>query len=524
MAIKARTRRKQPAPYNWRRSWAEATGSRGGFQAANSRTDFKPHPRHDSGKGDKLTETRRESKAERLFDMSKANGNGKKEPASCEEPKSQAPSMGKEVNALVQHIDALEGTLPLVMFLMFGHRGVCTKEYREFLRAKGELIESDADNEQYGIGIPYLMEIRRPEQRMIHANVGYTIMPRSFVVGLVSQFDFFLSRMLRCLFHMRPELLNASEKQIPFGQLLQFNDMNEAKEYVLEKEIDAVLRMSHTDQFAWLEKQFSLPLRKDLDVWPIFIEFTERRNLFVHCNGVVSSQYRAVCCSQGVEESELPPIGEVLDVTSKYFRRGYRCVFEIGVKLAHVLWRKVAPQDRLEADRNLNSTIYELIADEKYSQAIILGRFAVETLKKHATEEYRRMMIVNLAQAYKWSGEQKMTDSLLAKDDWSACAGSFQLALAVLCDRFDEAGRIMRRLGSAGEIKEGQYQHWPLFKEFRKTNEFMAAYEELYGHAFAMVQQAPAHKTKADESSLQIGEAIKHVESLLTEYDGPEHI
>jgi hypothetical protein len=53
MAIEARTRRKQTAPYKGRRSWAEATGSPGAaFKRRSSGTDFKPNSRHYSREGD----------------------------------------------------------------------------------------------------------------------------------------------------------------------------------------------------------------------------------------------------------------------------------------------------------------------------------------------------------------------------------------------------------------------------------------------------------------------------------------
>lgn len=89
-----------------------------------------------------------------------------------------------------------------------------------------------------------------------------------------------------------------------------------------------------------MENNFKIPLREGLEVWAKFIEITERRNLFVHCDGIVSKQYLEVCNKHGFDFSKPLSVGEKLDVVPDYFESAYECLFEVGVKLGHVLWRK----------------------------------------------------------------------------------------------------------------------------------------------------------------------------------------
>jgi hypothetical protein len=44
-------------------------------------------------------------------------------------------------------------------------------------------------------------------------------------------------------------------------------------------------------------------------------------------------------------------------VAQPYFLASHDCLFEIGVKLAHVLWRKSFPADREAADQELAVTL-----------------------------------------------------------------------------------------------------------------------------------------------------------------------
>jgi hypothetical protein len=200
--------------------------------------------------------------------------------------------------------------------------------------------------------------------------------------------------------------------------------------------------------------------------------------------GKVSAQYLAICDQHGVDYHPVrPKLGHVLDVTPEYFDRAYSCIFEIGVKLAHVLWRKILPGERRGADSNLIGLIYDLLEEKKYDLAIFLGQFSVLTLKEHFDDDLRRRMVINLAQAYKWKNARDRMEEIIAGEDWSSCSQEFKLAIAVLRDQFLEAAKIMKLIGRTGEVREGDYRKWPLFEAFRKSQEFVDAHQEIFGHA-----------------------------------------
>lgn len=93
-------------------------------------------------------------------------------------------------------------------------------------------------------------------------------------------------------------------------------------------------------------------------------------------------------------------------------------------------------------------------------------------------------MLVNLAQANKWSGNAAKCKELLDQQDWSAAAREFSLAVAVLNNRWREAAEIMKAIGADGELPKRVYSEWPIFREFRKTVEFTSAYSDIFGEAF----------------------------------------
>lgn len=270
---------------------------------------------------------------------------------------------------------------------------------------------------------------------------------------------------------------------------MRFDSIDAAREHIIAEEIESFLRNSHIEHFEWLESRLKIPLRKDLPSWATFVEVTQRQNLYVHCDGCISNQYLDICRNNGVALDGIA-VGSPLKIDSKYFSQAFSSLFEIGVKLAHVTWRKLAPDQLEAADKTLNEVCFELLQNERYKLAHELLLFATSTLKKHSSALYRRMFVINRAIASKFGSIGNPADCL-GLEDWSDCAVYFTLAKVVFEDQFDAAASIMKVIGPNGEmVNRAAYDSWPLFKSFRETNQFRDTYKELFGQEF-VVEQTP---------------------------------
>lgn len=313
--------------------------------------------------------------------------------------------------------------------------------------------------------------------------------PPSLFVALVSNFDAFLGDLLRAIFETKAELLGSSEKNFTFSQILELGSVEEIRRTLIEKEVESVLRESHSEHFAWMERRFGLPLTKGLESWPNFIEITERRNLFVHADGIVSSQYLAVCRKHGAtKEVEGLKKGDVLEVSTEYFNAAYACILEIGVKLAHVLWRKIFPETRHHADGSFNDLCFNLIVDEKWDLSILLLEFACNTFREFSTESMRRYMILNLAQSYKWAGKNERCAKLLDGEDWSACSDSLRIAERALREDYDEVAALIQICSQGDKIGKAELRDWPIFREVRQSSLIQKKFSEIYGEPLLEVE------------------------------------
>lgn len=385
------------------------------------------------------------------------------------------------LDRFLRRIDSLAGTLPLTMIVINAVQRSTDEAYTAF--AEDHVVEAEEGEGVY-VKQDKLRQFKRLSRRLSDSSIALEIVPRSFLAALVGQYDAFLGNLISELLNVKPEILNGSDRNLTYSQLTEFESMEDARRYVVEKEVESVLRKSHSSHFDWLEAKFGIPLRKGLDVWPTFIELTERRNLFAHIDGVVSSQYLDVCSEHGALRDGVA-FGDRLRVDPDYFEEAFNAVYELAVKLTHVLWRKLIPGERGKADWDLVDITYNLLEEERYELARVIADFSLVTLKTHESELTRRTLVINRAQAYKWLGDRDTAIQIVEDEDWSAMSDKFHLAVAVVKDEFDAAERVMRKIGvDSDELPPFAYKDWPLFKEFRKSDQFLAAYKDMTGDEF----------------------------------------
>ena len=311
--------------------------------------------------------------------------------------------------------------------------------------------------------------------------------PSMILLPLVSQYDAFIANLLKVLFQKKPECIFSAERQVSFSEIAELNSIEDIRNSILEKEVEKIIRESHSKQFDLMEKYFGIELKKGLDVWPDFIEITERRNLLAHTNGVVSKQYLSICNHHEIAAEKIQKLGDKLSFTGQYFVHAFDVFFEISIKLSHVLWRKLQPEEIELSDNHYSVKCYDLIVAGNYEVAIKLLDFICGKEKKHSNENILLIMKFNRCNAHRLAKRQARCIELLDEIDTSALGIEFKLAEAVLRNQFDHAGKLMRQIGDRHEvIGKRCYSEWPIFEGFRESNQFLKAYEEIFGEPFTV--------------------------------------
>lgn len=394
-------------------------------------------------------------------------------------------SFNKNVEVFIENIESLANTLPVVLGTIEQTLGKAIKVHQQFLESNCEKEEKDGKF-FYIVKQEHIRRNKKLRKEINYSRIAHQIIQRNFVVSLVSQYDSFLGGLIRTMYFIKPELIDASDKKLTFTNLVELGSVQEARDYIIEKEIDAILRGSHSNQLTWFEQKIG-KIRDKITCWPEFIELTERRNLFVHNNGVVTNQYLRVCKENGVKFEKEISLDDELLVEPKYFEKAFKCIFEIGVLLSQAVWRKFIPEKIEDADSNIINLSYELIHNAEYDLAIRILDFFNKYIKDYSSQDLLLRLLLNRAQAYKWSGNTQKCKEILDEKDWSACSDIFKLATQVLKDDFESAYKSMHRLGSqSNEIDKSKYKEWPIFKEIRREKEFIENFESIFGESYEL--------------------------------------
>ena len=344
-------------------------------------------------------------------------------------------------------------------------------------------LEVDGDEATEIIAVKDLRKTLREIERH-NSSSPVTTLEKSLFISIFSVFDKFVGDLVAVLYKKKPDLYNNISKEISLSEALKYPSMDELREVFLDKEIESIRRKSYIEQFKDLESRFSVKLTK-FDAWPYFIERAQRRNLFTHCDGVVSKQYLDICKDAGVKFKETKEIGDQLEIGAKYLFQSCMLMSQVGVMLGQTLWRKVREDELVKADSHLSNIVFDYLHMEHWGNAISISKFA-HGLPKISTDEMERIFSVNHAIALNAIDERKAAKKVLDKKDWSATTYDFKLAYAVLIEDYTDAEVLMCKLGKEGELLvELSYHDWPLFREFRDTEEFFRGYENVYGYKYS---------------------------------------
>jgi len=395
-------------------------------------------------------------------------------------------NLNKNLETFLRHIDAIRDTYPMTMLLIQPYNKKANDDFKKFLKESVKEIEDDNGKKRILVKADESKKFETLERNASTSALAGKIIPESLFVSLISQYDAYLTRLLRAIYEIKPDLLNGSERNLTFSQLVEMETIDNAREFIIDKEIDTVLRKSHSEQFDYLEKLIGITLRENLPIWQTFIEITERRNLLVHCDGVISNQYLKNCKEHKCKIDKIK-VGNRLGVELEYFSSAYKCLYEIATKLTHTIWRKLLVSDLKDADRELNDVCFHLINTNSFELADILLDFGCGQ-KRHFNDSLKNVFIVNGSLSKYLQDKKEEARKILDKKDWSASSDDFKLAYAVLTDDYENTYEIMIKIGDNGEVDQSDYKQWPLFNQIRKEEKFKETFKLIFKDDYSVME------------------------------------
>lgn len=318
------------------------------------------------------------------------------------------------------------------------------------------------------------------ESRMKYHDAALRLLHETSVQQLVNFYERLIGDIARS-YIFRNAQVAAKNQSFTYEQILEFGSLDEVKRAVVEAQVTDLIRKNDTvGQLKWLKEQMNVDVRSQFPEFKKFRHLELRRHAIVHAGGIATSEYLRQLKKLGGEESATE--GTPLVLSSEEIEQAWEIVYALGAVTVHLA--SVGDARRLDdrgqeerADGQLNAAAFWAIEQRRYGAAERILTYAHKRRLSKTTDQL--MVLVNLAQTYKWQGRDEECTQLLSEYDWEATSDQFRVCVAVL--REEAPKEYLARAVKNGDITLANLYEWPVFSKFREQEEFPVIVEEVFG-------------------------------------------
>ena len=354
------------------------------------------------------------------------------------------------------------------------------REVVQVLENENDLVETEGPLRIYGTTEETLRSLHSKLERIQRVDRGMAGLPAALLMSIVATFDTTMADVIRSLLTLKPELFQSTSKTIPLSEVLQAESISAVKEKVISDEIYKFSRGSHEEAVQYIEKTFHVQIIGVWKRWPDFIEVFERRNLLAHGEKTFTKRYVSNCLEHGHKGSD-KLLDTAVELSPVYLVQALEVLLEFSILVVFSLWRKQFAAQENDAFACLNEVAFKLIEEKRYVVPIRVYEYALSLKNTIAKDETKKMLIVNLASAYKHNKEEKKCNEVLNGVDWSGSADKFKVCVYALKEDLDEFRRLLPSTVASKAIEATHLKKWPVFDFVRDTTGFITIYKEIFG-------------------------------------------
>ena len=203
------------------------------------------------------------------------------------------------------------------------------------------------------------------------------------------------------------------------------------------------------------------------------IEIFQRRNLFVHNNGIVNSTYLKNVPEKYIQSKRIKKDCG-LQASQKYLDRAMETVHLFGFMLMQLCWRKWKKNNHEAADRVFWDFTYDTLTQERYE---FTKRVACSASAIKIARPFRRLIIINQAIASRELGEEARVRGLVKECEWMPMSIDVQIAIHTLRREYNRVYSLLKEAAVSGDIKHIS-KDWPLFRPINHEPQFIQAFEQ----------------------------------------------
>lgn len=302
---------------------------------------------------------------------------------------------------------------------------------------------------------------------------------KSSVISLCTNLETLASWMMTEFFLLIDNGSALDKKNLSFKELNEIGSIEDARKYLIDDELDDIFRKSFKDWFGIIDSKFNITKEFKEESWNIeeINELYQRRNLFVHTDGVVNDFYLKKCDKRLIGDLQK---GAQISASPEYILDKVKII----ERLAWFMYYKFC-QARYHKD--INELFYNV--NNKMLPHMLRNCDAITEIwksifnNKKVDEEAVIVAKINFFLYYRINGrlEEVVTD--LKGFNTSHYANHYVMAKSIILgeDCFEE---VKQYIGSIDDNEFFSCLDWPLFSLIKNKPEYKDLFEERLDSIF----------------------------------------
>lgn len=294
------------------------------------------------------------------------------------------------------------------------------------------------------------------------------LLRKNSLITLMSTFETLISNIIQEFYNKFPNAFSSDNKKISLSEIRELGSIEDAEKYLIDSEIDSVLRNNINFQMEYLTKTLSLNTDQIDKYMDELTEVSQRRNIVVHNNGIVNRQYVKKTPNSFIHDDIVED--KEIDIDISYLQDKLRLIHLIGIILIQQSIRKWEKQNIERANDLLNNILFDAIVEKDYLLAENICSYIYSI--NISSERDKKMFIINHAICLKKQDKIKEMEELLSKYDWSAVSTDLVMALNALKGNSIEFYKSLKNLIKTSGLESHSLKTWPIFDDFREDKKF----------------------------------------------------
>ena len=293
-----------------------------------------------------------------------------------------------------------------------------------------------------------------------------SLLYQNSLISLISAVECFLSQIIHTYYDAVPDAMSDKDKVFSFDDLSNFDSVEDARLYLIEKKVTDLMRGSFTDWISFFRSQAGLSMSYLDPFMDTLVETCERRNLLVHNAGIVNSIYLS---KVSAELRKGKRKGNKLHLTRKYLDQRIDYFELYSILIVSELWKKLKPEDHSRSDI-LSYVGYRHILQARWGITEGIGYLMMQD--KKMKEPARLVGALNYWLAVKRQGRWDEVKKQAEAEDFSAKGARYQLGHLALLEKKKAFFDLVPVALSGKEISLDELREFPILEDMRRDRRF----------------------------------------------------